>query len=141
VTYHRYAKYVQRALSRAEILLKLLLSPHYPPESLVNNYIALTGDTQLHHFQRTLELKGLKRAEQQVLLDHFQRILLSGRPEAPKAVTMPSSSSSSPQKTDVVSPAVSSSTLFTNAGQEFTKASQLINENLRKLVLTMKRSG
>jgi hypothetical protein len=104
----------------------------------------LTGDSHPHHFQYVLELKGLKRSEQQVFLDNFQKILLVKRLEQ-----QPNTKSSSPplsisQQVAIVPPESSSShlsspALFSSAGQEFLKASHRINENLRKFVLHMKR--
>jgi hypothetical protein len=147
-----YTKYVQKSLSRAETLLKLLLPSNYPPEGLINNYLILTGDSHPHHFQWILELKGLKKTEQQVLLDHFQRILLSRQSSQESPSSVPNASLQHSQKAATAPPEppavasshsypLSSSALITHSGQEFTKASQRINENLRKFVLTMKRSG
>ncbi|KAF9437399.1 Vacuolar protein sorting-associated protein 53 [Entomortierella beljakovae] len=49
------------------------VSPHEPMEVFIDHYFLLIGDRNLSNFQRILELKGLKRAEQQQMVDLFQK--------------------------------------------------------------------
>jgi flagellar hook-basal body complex protein FliE len=56
----RYVKYVNRAMGKAEVLLKLVITPQ---ESLVETYQALVTDGTEADFQRVMELKGLKKDE------------------------------------------------------------------------------
>ncbi|RIA78809.1 hypothetical protein C1645_182535 [Glomus cerebriforme] len=51
----------------------MILTPHDPSEGLVENYILLIGDKNINNFQKILELKGLKKNEQQQLTEQFQQ--------------------------------------------------------------------
>eukprot|EP00898_Chlorokybus_atmophyticus_P008215 jgi/Chlat1/8395/Chrsp80S07907 len=66
-----YSKYVTREMGKAEALLKVILSP---AEGLADTYKALLPDSAPADFQRVLELKGLKKSEQQSLVDEYGRL-------------------------------------------------------------------
>lgn len=70
-----YNKFVGREMGKAEALLKVILSP---VESIADTYRALLLEGTATDFQRLLDLKGLKKAEQQPLLDYFNRRGTSG---------------------------------------------------------------
>lgn len=65
-----YSKFVSREMSKAEALLKVILSP---VDSVADTYRALLPEGTPMEFQRILELKGLKKAEQQSILDDFNK--------------------------------------------------------------------
>nr|GEX55716.1 vacuolar protein sorting-associated protein 53 A-like [Tanacetum cinerariifolium] len=65
-----YAKFVSREMSKAESLLKVILSPI---DSVADTYGALIPEGTPSEFQRILELKGLKKADQQIILDDFNK--------------------------------------------------------------------
>ncbi|XP_048327618.1 vacuolar protein sorting-associated protein 53 A [Ziziphus jujuba] len=65
-----YSKYVSREMSKAEALLKVILSPI---DSVADTYRALLPEGTPMEFQRILELKGLKKADQQTILDDFNK--------------------------------------------------------------------
>lgn len=65
-----YSKFVSREMSKAEALLKVILSPI---DSVADTYCALLPEGTPAEFQRVLELKGLKRADQQAILDDFTK--------------------------------------------------------------------
>ncbi|PSS15825.1 Vacuolar protein sorting-associated protein 53 A like [Actinidia chinensis var. chinensis] len=65
-----YSKFVGREMSKAEALLKVILSP---VDSVADTYRALLPEGTPLEFQRILELKGLKRADQQSILDDFDK--------------------------------------------------------------------
>ncbi|XP_022718164.1 vacuolar protein sorting-associated protein 53 A-like isoform X2 [Durio zibethinus] len=75
-----YSKFVSREMSKAEALLKVILSP---VDSVADTYRALLPEGTPMEFQRILELKGLKKSDQQSILDDFNK----GAP----AITQPSS--------------------------------------------------
>ncbi|KAF9940765.1 Vacuolar protein sorting-associated protein 53 [Modicella reniformis] len=68
-----FVKFVNRGLSKVETVLKTAMSPHDPVEMFIDHYFLLIGDRNLPNFQKILELKGLKRAEQQQMVDLFQK--------------------------------------------------------------------
>ncbi|TXG52976.1 hypothetical protein EZV62_022145 [Acer yangbiense] len=65
-----YSKFVTREMSKAEALLKVILSP---VDSVADTYRALLPEGTPMEFQRILELKGLKKADQQSILDDFNK--------------------------------------------------------------------
>ncbi|GBB95458.1 hypothetical protein RclHR1_02540012 [Rhizophagus clarus] len=68
-----FTKIVNKGIGKIETILKTILTPHDPPEGLIENYILLIGDKNISNFQKILELKGLKRNEQQQLTEQFQQ--------------------------------------------------------------------
>ncbi|KAK3017568.1 hypothetical protein RJ639_006635 [Escallonia herrerae] len=65
-----YSKFVSREMSKAEALLKVILSP---VDSVADTYRALLPEGTTFEFQRILELKGLKRSDQQIILDDLNK--------------------------------------------------------------------
>ncbi|KAK9275716.1 hypothetical protein L1049_022984 [Liquidambar formosana] len=65
-----YSKFVSREMSKAEALLKVILSP---VDSVADTYRALLPEGTPLEFQRILELKGLKKTDQQSILDDFNK--------------------------------------------------------------------
>ncbi|XP_057980569.1 vacuolar protein sorting-associated protein 53 A isoform X2 [Malania oleifera] len=65
-----YSKFISREMSKAEALLKVILSP---VDSVGDTYHALLPEGTTLEFQRILELKGLKKADQQSILDDFNK--------------------------------------------------------------------
>ncbi|XP_022936047.1 vacuolar protein sorting-associated protein 53 A [Cucurbita maxima] len=65
-----YSKFVSREMSKAEALLKVILSPI---DSVADTYRALLPEGTPMEFQRILELKGFKKADQQSILDDFNK--------------------------------------------------------------------
>lgn len=62
---------MNRGLGKVETVLKTAMSPHEPVEMFIDHYFLLIGDRNVSNLQRILELKGLKRAEQQQMVDLF----------------------------------------------------------------------
>lgn len=72
-----YTKYVAREMSKAEHLLKVILSPM---EAIADTYRALLPEGSGADFQRILDLKGVKRTDSQPLIDRFTNRNLEGLP-------------------------------------------------------------
>ncbi|KAJ3333115.1 Vacuolar protein sorting-associated protein 53 [Blyttiomyces sp. JEL0837] len=68
-----YMKILGKGVLKVEQLLKVVLRSHEPPSAIVETYILLFPDGDSQYFQKILELKGLKRSEQQQVLDAFQQ--------------------------------------------------------------------
>ncbi|KAI3459008.1 hypothetical protein Pfo_015671 [Paulownia fortunei] len=65
-----YSKFVSREMSKAEALLKVILSP---VDSVADTYCALLPEGTPAEFQRILDIKGLKRTDQQSILDDYNK--------------------------------------------------------------------
>ncbi|CAG8439263.1 11268_t:CDS:10 [Acaulospora colombiana] len=78
-----FTKIVNKGINKVEVILKTVLTPLDPHEGLVDNYILLIADKNLGNFQKIMELKGLKKAEQQQIIEVFQQIV-SKNPDLPE---------------------------------------------------------
>eukprot|EP00850_Spirogloea_muscicola_P023182 SM000335S12906 [mRNA] locus=s335:65884:70763:+ [translate_table: standard] len=79
-----YSKYVIREVGKAEALLKVLLSPS---EAIADTYRALLPDGTSADFQRILDLKGMKKPDQQAVVDNLARKGSFAGPDTPMAPT------------------------------------------------------
>lgn len=52
-----YTKIVVKGMTKAEMILKVVMSPQDPAEAFVDNYIKLIADTDTSNFQKLLEMK------------------------------------------------------------------------------------
>eukprot|EP00112_Aurelia_sp_Birch-Aquarium-sp1_P023247 Seg685.3 transcript_id=Seg685.3/GoldUCD/mRNA.D3Y31 product="Vacuolar protein sorting-associated protein 53-like" protein_id=Seg685.3/GoldUCD/D3Y31 len=73
-----FTKIVAKGMSKAEMILKVVMSPHDPPAGFVDNYIKLLNDSDTANFQKLLEMKGLKRNEQHTMLELFRSRIPAG---------------------------------------------------------------
>uniref|UniRef100_A0A8C3L3P3 Vacuolar protein sorting-associated protein 53 homolog n=1 Tax=Chrysolophus pictus TaxID=9089 RepID=A0A8C3L3P3_CHRPC len=70
-----YTRIVVKGMTRAEMILKVVMAPHEPPVVFVDNYIKLLADCSTDTFQKILDMKGLKRSEQSSMLELFRQRL------------------------------------------------------------------
>ncbi|GAA5969374.1 hypothetical protein JCM8115_003118 [Rhodotorula mucilaginosa] len=66
-----YSRYVARSVQNIDTLLKVIMSPEDPAEEFVRHYLLLVPCQSFSDFQKLLELKGVRRADQNHLLDVF----------------------------------------------------------------------
>ncbi|GAA5834429.1 hypothetical protein JCM3766R1_005209 [Sporobolomyces carnicolor] len=66
-----YSRYVSRSIQRVDTLLKIIMSPEDPADNFVRHYLALIPCQSFSDFQKVLDLKGVRRADQNHLLDIF----------------------------------------------------------------------
>ena len=59
-------------MTRAEMTLKVVMSPSEPLESFVEQYIKLVPDVDTNEFQRVLDMKGIRKVDQAPFLDYFR---------------------------------------------------------------------
>ncbi|TKS81105.1 Vacuolar protein sorting-associated protein 53 -like protein [Collichthys lucidus] len=85
-----YTKIVVKGMTRAEMILKVVMAPHEPPVVFVDNYIKLLADGNPETFQKILDMKGLKRSEQSSMLELFRQRLPTPPPGATAAPLCPS---------------------------------------------------
>ncbi|XP_062408051.1 vacuolar protein sorting-associated protein 53 homolog isoform X1 [Sardina pilchardus] len=70
-----YTKIVVKGMTRAEMILKVIMAPHEPAVIFVDNYIKLLADGNPETFQKILDMKGLKRSEQSSMIELFRQRL------------------------------------------------------------------
>jgi hypothetical protein len=64
----RYARHIQKELGKAELILKVILTP---VSSVIDTYKALIVDGSEADFQKLLDLKGITRSEQKSLIEQY----------------------------------------------------------------------
>ena len=67
-----YTKSVIKGMTKAEMILKVVLVPHERIEPFIESYIKLLPDSDNNEFQKILDMKGVKRTESALLLDAFR---------------------------------------------------------------------
>ena len=52
-----YTKIVVKGMTRGEMILKVVMSPHEPPQGFVDNYTKLLAESDSTEFQKVLDMK------------------------------------------------------------------------------------
>jgi len=68
-----FTKAVSKGMSKAEMILKLVMAPSESVEAFVESYIKLLEDTDIGDFQKLLDMKGYRRAEQTEFVELFRK--------------------------------------------------------------------
>ncbi|GAA96475.1 hypothetical protein E5Q_03142 [Mixia osmundae IAM 14324] len=66
-----YARLVNKGVGRIDIILKVVMEKEHPPDAFVQNYLILIPCMSFSDFQKILDLKGVRRTDQNSLLDVF----------------------------------------------------------------------
>lgn len=82
-----YTKIVVKGMTRGEMILKVVMAPAEPDTTFVNQFLKLLPESDIQEFQKVLEMKGLKTADKNRLLEEF-------RPQSSGFVTGAQTSSS-----------------------------------------------
>ncbi|CAL7944694.1 unnamed protein product [Xylocopa violacea] len=68
-----YTKVVVKGMASAEMILKIVMSPIESPKDFVKQCRIRLPDLQTLEFQKILDMKGLKKTEQVLLLEQFKQ--------------------------------------------------------------------
>ncbi|KZC09263.1 PREDICTED: vacuolar protein sorting-associated protein 53 homolog [Dufourea novaeangliae] len=68
-----YTKVVVKGMATAEMILKIVMSPIETPKDFVKQCRMRLPDLQAPEFQKILDMKGLKKTEQVLLLEQFKQ--------------------------------------------------------------------
>lgn len=68
-----YTKAAIKGMSKAEMVLKVVLVPHNTVNSFIESYFKLLPESNSAEFQRILEVKGLKKNEASQLLEAYNK--------------------------------------------------------------------
>ena len=93
-----FIKVVVKGMTRAEMILKVVMSPLEPAKAFVEQYIRLVQDTDGAELSKLLEMKGVKRSDHTSYLELYRetRTTDSGDAAMSSAQAFPSSIPSSP---------------------------------------------
>lgn len=67
-----FSKVVTKGMTKAEMILKVVMTPVDPQKNFVEQYKKLLPECQLTEFHKILEMKCLKRQEQTALAELFK---------------------------------------------------------------------
>ncbi|KAI8584232.1 hypothetical protein K450DRAFT_218778 [Umbelopsis ramanniana AG] len=101
-----FAKLVNRGFNRMETLLKAVMTPSDPVEGFIESYIFLIADKSTNNFQKIMDIKGIRKADQPQVMEAFQKRISSaetladssdilGKLDLPATNVLPSSISTS----------------------------------------------
>lgn len=69
-----FTKIVLKNMTRAEMILKVVLTPYDSPRQFVKNYLQLmNNDGDISAFQKVLDMKGIRRPEHAHLIERLKR--------------------------------------------------------------------
>ena len=77
-----YTKVVIKGMTRAEMILKVVLVPHSQVDSFIESYLKLLPDSETSEFMKILDMKGVKKTDSNVLLEVFRAKSLEKKKEA-----------------------------------------------------------
>ena len=69
-----YTKIVIKGMTRAEMTLKVVMSPSEPVSAFVEQFNKLLADADANEFARILDMKGLRKVDQSAYLDCFHNL-------------------------------------------------------------------
>lgn len=69
-----YTKVVISGMTKAELIIKIVMAPIYPNQSFAEQYLKLLPESSIQEFQRVLDMKSIKRIDQSTILDVFRRV-------------------------------------------------------------------
>ncbi|KAI9478178.1 MAG: hypothetical protein EXX96DRAFT_482902 [Benjaminiella poitrasii] len=148
-----YSRIVNKGISKVEAILKTVMSPIEPYEGYVENYLLLVGDKHIGNFTRLLDLKGIRKPDQSLLVNmfdkriaHHDHLVDNSNMLPPESLSMISTTNTNTTTSNIILPSsitTSLSTMASTAALNFKDTSSSsnstrgrLNENFRKLVMS-----
>ena len=86
-----YTKMVVKGMAKAEMIIKIVMQPIHPASLYIEQYLKLLPETNAIEFHKILDMKSIKRIEQQQLLDLYKKSApqssSSAEPEIPQSIS------------------------------------------------------
>jgi vacuolar protein sorting-associated protein 53 len=73
-----YAKTVIKGMTKAEMIIKIVMTNINPHALFVEQYLKLLPDNTLAEFHKVCEMKGIKRADQTQLIEVYKKMIPEG---------------------------------------------------------------
>lgn len=74
-----YIKEIIRGMTKAEMILKIILVPYRDVGHFIESYIKLLPDSNVEEFQKILDMKGVRKPESSILIDAYKSVPKSGQ--------------------------------------------------------------
>eukprot|EP00042_Codosiga_hollandica_P036716 m.283634 g.283634 ORF g.283634 m.283634 type:complete len:909 (-) comp54952_c0_seq1:102-2828(-) len=117
-----YVRFVTKSMSKAEMIAKVIMTPHEDPQLFVEDFHLKLPDETLATFQKMLEMKGLKRSETAVLLDAYKGLTAAqAKPASGVDAKTDSSAGTSASTSSSASAASAGSSTSATAAMDATK--------------------
>lgn len=100
-----YSKVVVKGMTKAEMIIKVVMQPTSPAQAFIEQYLKLLPDSSHAEFNKIMDMKGLKRSDSTYLLELYKRM-------APKDVAP---TSTNPFENDSDTAEANNSTTIANA--------------------------
>ncbi|XP_015792106.1 vacuolar protein sorting-associated protein 53 homolog [Tetranychus urticae] len=71
-----YVKEVIRGMTKAEMILKVVLVPHRDVNHYIESYAKLLPDSNMEEFVKILDMKGVRRPESTLIIDSYKSLLI-----------------------------------------------------------------
>lgn len=120
-----YTKVVVKDMTRAEMIIKVVMTPVQPPAHFTQQVLKLLPDITIAEYQKILDMKAVKRVDQLQLIDLFKHTashvaVVDGLPEIPATAEDESASAQAQSDLNVSdnTDASSSSTKCNNGTEE-----------------------
>lgn len=68
-----YTKVVVKGMAKAEMIIKVVMQPIYPTALYIEQYLKLLPESNVVEFHKILEMKSVKKIEQQQLVELYKR--------------------------------------------------------------------
>jgi len=72
IVHNMYFKFLKKEIGKCEAVIKTIMTPIFPMDKFIENYLSLFADTDVNNFKAVLALMNLKRTEEQNLVNSFK---------------------------------------------------------------------
>lgn len=69
-----YSKVVVKGMTKAEMIIKIVMQPTTPPQTFVEQYLKLLPESSHTEFNKIMDMKGLKRSDSTYLVELYKRM-------------------------------------------------------------------
>lgn len=69
-----YTKVVIKGMTKAEMIIKIVMQSTTPPQSFIEQYLKLLPDSTHIEFIKIMEMKGLRRSDSSYLIELYKRM-------------------------------------------------------------------
>ncbi|XP_017859925.1 PREDICTED: vacuolar protein sorting-associated protein 53 homolog [Drosophila arizonae] len=122
-----YTKVVVKDMTRAEMIIKVVMTPVQPPAHFTQQVLKLLPDITIAEYQKILDMKAVKRVDQLQLIDLFKHTAsaaaVSGLMDAP------ASDEETPTVTDAPAPAIEEPEVIANPTADATATASTSTAN------------
>ncbi|KAE9551032.1 hypothetical protein FO519_005766 [Halicephalobus sp. NKZ332] len=85
-----YTTSVTKAMTKAEMVLKVVMADATKPEEFVSNYVRMLPESDSSELQKILEMRSMRRSEQQQIISIYRQKVEGIEPSSTMASGMPS---------------------------------------------------